>query len=387
MKKYFFKFFIYPTIAFSLLLSSCAEDDFIPLRDPTTSGISDNYNWGATADSMQVATYNTYLGSQGTFNANNEGNSTFNYWPNAHALHVLVDAYERTNDGSYLPKMKNLLRGIKAKNGNTFSNVFNDDMLWLGNACVRAYEATNDTEYKDTAILLWNDIITSYSPLFGGGITWKKDTPKSKNAVSNGPAIVLAMRLYDLDKDVSYLNWAKEIYSWQKANLVDPQTGLVWDNIQEINGVNVTNKDWIFTYNVGTWIGAGLRLYEETNDMLYLDDAIKTAKSTIVSPKLTSQGVLRDEGQGDGGLFKGIFVRYFTELILFPDINASDKETFVSFMKFNATTFYKKGLSRPKMLAGPNWNEKASGTIDLTTQLSGLMLIEAAAKLDEAKLF
>ncbi|MCG2461676.1 hypothetical protein K8352_13020 [Flavobacteriaceae bacterium F89] len=371
----------------TVLLNACS-DEAIPLREPTDQGgDAFKYTWQTTADSIQASTYSTYLGSEGTFVADNAGSTTFNYWPNAHVLHILVDGYLRTKEDSYVPKMKKLIQGIKSKNGGTYSNVFNDDMLWLGNSSVRAFEATEDPEYKEVAEYLWTDVLTSYSDVFGGGITWKKDTPKQKNAVSNGPAIVLAMRLYKLDGNTEYLDRAKLLYEWEKNNLVDPVTGLVWDNISVDNGVVTTNKDWIFTYNVGTWIGAGIRLFNATGDRVYLDDAVKSAKSMMTSPKLTTEGLLKDEGQGDGGLFKGILVRYFIELIQVDEISEEDRNSFIKFLKFNATTFYDQGLKRPEMLAGHNWKKSQSGTVDLTTQLSGVMLIEAAAKLDKENLF
>ncbi|MDD7888151.1 glycoside hydrolase family 76 protein [Flavivirga sp. 57AJ16] len=368
-----------------LFVVSCSVDPR-PLRDVNNNDDQFQYDWSATADSIQDATYTQFLGSQGTFTANNAGDNTFHYWPNGHALHILVDGYVRTGDASYVSKMKALLNGIKSKNGNTYVNVFNDDMLWLANACVRAYVATNDSEYKDVAEFLWTEILKSHSDVFGGGITWKKDTPKSKNAVSNGPTIVLAMRLYDLEGNTEYLDWAKNIYEWQKNTLVDPATGLVWDNISETDGVVTTNKDWIFTYNMGTWIGAGIRLYQETGEEDYLFNALKSAKSLMTSSKLTTEGLLRDEGEGDGGLFKGILVRYFTELILLPDLNTNDRNAFLKFFKFNVETFHAKGLSKPNMMSGHNWKVAPTGKVDLTTQLSGVMLIEAAARLEAADL-
>lgn len=369
-------------VGFGLTVVSCDEEP-IPLTDPsTTVGPEFNYTWSQTADSLQAATYSTYLGSNGTFVQDNAGSTNFNYWPNAHMLDVLVDGYLRTGNDNYVAKMKALLRGIKVRNGNTYDNVFNDDMLWLANSSLRAFAATNDQEYKDAADFLWERIKLSWSDdVFGGGITWKQDTPKQKNAVSNGPAVILAMRLYELDNDADDLVWAKKIYTWQKNNLVDPVNGLVWDNIAEVNGVVTTNKDWVFTYNMGTWIGAGLRLFKATGDQTYLNDALKSARTTLNSPKLVSEGLLRDEGQGDGGLFKGILVRYFTELIEEPTVNSTDHEAFVNFLKYNAQTLYKKGIVRPAMFCGSKWNSMPSGTTDLTTQLSGVMLIEAAAKL------
>ena len=388
MKKLFstpYNIMLLCVMGLGLLTTSC-DDEAVPLRDPnTTTGPEFKHTWAQTADSLQLSTYNNYLGSNGTFVENNTGNSTFHYWPNAHVLDVLVDGYLRTGNDNYKTKMKALVQGIKVKNGNTYNNLYNDDMLWLANSCLRAYKATNDQEYKDVADFLWERIKLSWSDVFGGGITWKQDSPKQKNAVSNGPAVVLAMRLYEIDNDADDLVWAKKIYAWQKNNLVDPVSGAVWDNIAEVNGVVTTNKDWVFTYNMGTWIGAGLRLYKATNEQTYLDDAVKSGRNVLTNPKLVSEGLLKDEGQGDGGLFKGILVRYFTELIEQPTINSTDKESFAKFLKFNAQSFYKKGILRPAMLSGNNWKVApvAGGKVDLTTQLSGVMLIEAAAKLDK----
>lgn len=375
-------------LTMAIFVSACSSDDIVPLRDPEDTNQKVQYTWVATADSMQTATYNTYLGSNGTFIQDNVGNGNFNYWPNAHVLHVLVDGYLRTGDDSYLLKMKALLRGIKIQNGNTYRNVFNDDMLWLGNSSMRAYNATDDEEYLGVAEYLWGEVRLSWSDdILGGGITWKKDTPYQKNAVSNGPAIILGARLYMATQDLEDLEWAKKIYEWQKNNLVDAVTGLVWDGVKLENGEPVVNKDWIFTYNAGTWIGAGLWLYQITGEEQYLNDALKTARSVMTSPELTTEGVLKSEGQGDGGLFKGILVRYFTQLILEPDVPDSDREEFVDFLKFNAETFYENSLSRPGMLAGPDWRSAPESRTDLTTQLSGLMLMEAAALLDEEGFF
>jgi predicted alpha-1,6-mannanase (GH76 family) len=389
MNKYISKrnsVFLGTIIGLAALFTSCTDNP-IPLRDPNTGGEQQiNYTWAQTADSLQLSTYNNFLGTNGTFVQNNTGNSTFHYWPNAHALDVLVDGYLRTKNEIYIGRMKSLVQGIKVKNGNTYNNVFNDDMIWLALSSLRAYDATKDQEYKDVADFLWDRIKLSWSDdVFGGGITWKQDTPKQKNAVSNAPAVIVAMRLYDIDKDPEDLVWAKKIYEWQKNNLVDPVSGAVWDNISEQNNVVVTNKDWVFTYNMGTWIGAGLRLYKATNDQMYLNDAIKTGRNVLVNPKLLSEGLLRDEGQGDGGLFKGVLVRYFTELIENTSISSTDKKSFINFFNFNAQTFYTKGIMRPSMFCGNNWKSAPAGgvTTDLTTQLSGIMLIEAAAKLDK----
>lgn len=361
---------------------SCTEDDLGPLRTPVEE-LPIEYTWAETADSMQKATYDTYLTTDGTYRENNEGGEFFHYWWNAHMLDVLVDGYLRTGDANYVPRMKALVSGIEKKNGGKFPNDFNDDMQWLAIACTRAYEATTDPYYKDVAKLLWEEIKKSWSDIHGGGITWKVDTPNGKNATSNAPGAILAMRLYAIDGDEENLEWAKKILAWQKSTLVDPETGLVWDNIDFKEGETVINKDWIFTYNIGTYIGAATELYKVTEDQMYLNDAVKTATSMMTSQKLISDGLLRDEGQGDGGLFKGILVRYFTRLIQLPELPENNRERFVDFFRFNAESFYENAIARPSMLSSPNWGEQPGAKVDLSTQLSGVMLMEAAAKLDK----
>lgn len=296
-------------------------------------------------------------------------------------LDVLVDGYIRTGDNSYLPKMKALLNGIEARNGGTFKNVYIDDMEWLGISSLRAYNVTNDERYKEVAIFLWEEIKKGWNDVHGGGIAWKTDMPDSKNACSNGPAAILALQLYELDNKAEDLQWAKDIFSWLKGTLVDPNSGMVWDNINFENGVAVTNRDWIFTYNAGTYIGAAHMLHLATGDSNYLDDAIKTANGTVAPGPLTTGRVLKNEGQGDGGLFKGILVRYFTQLTLNPDLPEERQQKYREFIEFNAETLYHHGLSSTK-LAGPNWNFKPSGRVDMATQLSGVMLMEAKALLD-----
>ncbi|HYF68251.1 MAG TPA: glycoside hydrolase family 76 protein [Ohtaekwangia sp.] len=370
----------------SLVMLSCSGDDPKPLRNGDGPKGELVYTWSETADSLQEATYTTFLSSNGTFRQDNAGNTSFNYWWNAHMLDVLVDAYVRNGNEQHKTQMKALLRGIKTMNGNTYLNVFNDDMEWLAMASLRAYEATADEEYLTVANELWTEIKKSWSDVYDGGITWKTDTPFGKNACSNAPAAILALRLYKITENPDDLQWAKDIYAWQKATLVDPSTGLVWDNISTENGAEVIQKDWIFTYNVGTYLGAANLLYEATNEQGYLNDAIKTARSSMTSPKVTSEGLLRDEGQGDGGLFKGVFIRYFTELILQPDLDDQTREDFLKFMRFNAKTFYSKGIKRPGMMSSPNWRQMPGSTTDFSTQLSGVMLIEASAKLEEEEL-
>jgi predicted alpha-1,6-mannanase (GH76 family) len=157
----------------------------------------------------------------------------------------------------------------------------------------------------------------------------------------------------------------------------------VYDNIEKNGNKNTT---WKFTYNQGTWCGAALELYKITNNSLYLNDAIKGVDFAL-SPQLTTSGILKDEGGGDGGLFKGVFVRYFTRLIVEGNLDATKKQQYIAYLKTNAETLWSKGTNKQFPLFGNAWDKAPGNTIDFTIQLSGIMLLEAAAEMKKLNLF
>jgi predicted alpha-1,6-mannanase (GH76 family) len=275
--------------------------------------------------------------------------------------------------------MKSLLNGTRVTNGNKYQNEYYDDMEWLALASLRAYEATNDNDYLDAANTLWTDIKTGQNTNQGGGIAWRKSQLDYKNTPANAPAIIFACRLYALKKNDADLTIAKSLYTWLNATLVDPSNGIIWDGINGNHDGQISKNK--FTYNQGVYMGAALELYHVTNNADYLADAVRNAKASINDTDISPGGLLKSEGQGDGGLFKGILVRYLTLLIEEPAVSSTDRDAFVKFLKFNAQTLYTKGISRPALFVSPDWKSLPSGTTDLTTQLSGVMMIEAAAAL------
>lgn len=348
------------------------EDDKVT---PGTRPPSD-YDYVALADSLQSATYSSFLSSNGKyFMHDNAGNTGFNYWWNAHALDVYVDAYVRTNDAKYKSRMTALIEGVKDTNGGSYLNDYYDDMEWLGLSSLRAYAATQDAVFLDLSKLLWADIKTGMNANQGGGIAWRKTQLDYKNTPANAPAIMLACRLYALEKNGEDLQIAKDIYSWLKSTLIDPATGLAWDGINRQQNGEIDK--WMFTYNQGVFIGAGLELYKATNEQAYLNDAIKTADYLCNDVQLLPGGVMKEEGLGDAGLFKGILVRYLT--LLSKDINVPKvkRDKYAGVIKFNAKTLYDRGIKRPALLIGPNWTQRPGSTTDFSAQLSGIMLIEA----------
>lgn len=352
----------------------------------TTNGLSSyTYDWNKIADSSSGALNYNYWNASGYYNSNNGGNTNFGYWWQAHSLDVLVDAYTRTQSTGYAGFINNWYTGVKAKNGGSFIGQYYDDMGWIALALLRAYDATKDARFKTEVDALWTNIQTGWNTTMGGGIAWQKNQTYYKNSPANGPACILAARRYERFQDPNDLVWAKQIYGWWKNTLLDPGTGLVYDGINQA-GDGKINTSWKFTYNQGVFIGAAIELYTITGDGGYLNDAMKTANYTINDPTLSPLGILNDEGAGDAGLFKGIFVRYFIQLILNKDIDPGYRTRFITYLKNNAETLWINGTIRPGILFGTNWSRVPTGNTDLSTELSGCMLLEGIALLKKNSL-
>lgn len=352
---------------------------------PIEVHVNDSY-WSSIADTAQSALVKHYWSSDGQyFIEDHSGNTSFNYWWQAHALDVLCDGFYRTQDHDYIHLMSKLHEGIQIKNGGTFINDFYDDMEWLALACLRAYDLSNDVKYKNTAEILWADIKTGWNEAMGGGICWRKSQTGYKNTPANAPACILAARLFQINQNPEDLEWAVKINNWLKQNLVDPETGIVWDGINR-KGDGKIDKDWKFTYCQGVFIGAGLALFKVTNERSYLDDAIRTANYVVSDPYFSPDRILRGEGSGDGGLFKGILVRYLIQLIKEGNLDQTTQAKYVNFLKKNGESLWNKATKKPAVLFGTSWSELPVGSTDCSTQLSGIMLLEGVAKLEDLHL-
>ena len=322
--------------------------------------------------------------------------STNNYWPQAHAMDVLVDAYMRTGESRYKDLFPLWWEGMPQYNfagkmnpKDPWWNVFVDDMEWIVLAQIRMFESTGEKKYIAKARQIYDDWIW---PTWGpedeapwyGGITWKTDVAKSKNACSNGPAALIAARLYSFyDQDQfndgkiknSYLNEAIKIYVWEKNYLFDRKTGAVYDHM---NGKGEVQKKWIFTYNIGTFLGAAHELYKITGDKQYLNDAIKAA-NFVVDQLSQNNGVLSDAVSGDGGLFHGIFFRYFVKLINDHSVDYADRKKFHEYITRCATVMATQGINPNTMLYRGRWRKAPADNdrVGLTAHLTGCMLMEA----------
>jgi len=74
-------------------------------------------------------------------------------------MDVLIDAYIRTGSDTYKVYFDKWYAGIKVKNGNSYYNIFYDDMEWNALTMLRLYQVTKDEKYLAAVKLLWSDII------------------------------------------------------------------------------------------------------------------------------------------------------------------------------------------------------------------------------------
>ncbi len=152
-----------------------------------------------------------------------------------------------------------------------------DDNQWIGIAALEIYERTGEDSYLDLGKSMYDFMMTGYDTALGGGLYWRENDLESKNTCSNGPGVIVALKLYNATKDKAYLDTALKIYNWTNEKLQTP-TGLFFDNIKT---KDESIGKAIFSYNTGTMLQSNVYLYEITGDEKYLKRAIKMADSSL----------------------------------------------------------------------------------------------------------
>ncbi|EPI01526.1 glycosyl hydrolase family 76 [Enterococcus faecalis 13-SD-W-01] len=307
---------------------------------------------------------------------NEKENEVFNYWWLAHLVDVRIDAYLRTNDEEYLKMAEETYRYNKNRNHDTLLHEYYDDMLWNALAALRLFELTKKQEYFEDAKEVCLDIFdTAWNDYMDGGFAWKRTQLDYKNTPVNAPIIILALRLYQIEKDSIYLETSKRTLAWMKEKLVHPDSQFVEDGINR-NGDGKLDEQWRFTYNQGVYIGALLEFYQVTKEQTYLEEALQCAKTSIET--MTEQGVFNDEGDGgDIGLFKGIEYRYLG--LLYQETHAGFIKDFV---EASCTILIENALKDEHLLAYRDWLvTEMPNSVYLSDHLSGVMALESAVSL------
>jgi len=310
------------------------------------------------------------------FRKEEKGSKKADFWFAAQLWDTVMDQYDRTGSAEVKRQINEIYDGFIKRYPDWAANKYNDDIMWWAIACTRAYKITNQERYLKKAKVSFDFVYDNFRDPTGG-LYWTNQRT-SMNSCVNCPAIIAAVRLSVLLKDASYLEKATSLYAWQKKTLTDG-TGRVFDNIRYDKNRKTTRiSRFSLTYNQGTYIGAAVLLYQQTKDKTYLDDAIETAKWTKANLCVTNQRILRSEGQGDGGAFKGIFVRYMK---LF--INECGRTEFLPWMKANADAAWRNRRLADNLM-GNDWTVSAGARIQSQTAASGVAVVLCFAD-DESK--
>ncbi|MBX7097433.1 MAG: hypothetical protein K1X89_06965 [Myxococcaceae bacterium] len=239
------------------------------------------------------------------------------YWNAAQAFDALLDGAERTHGAASTGLADTFFRAQDARG---WSAGLYDDKNWMVMALVRAYDASGDEKDLRRAQAIFDDILAAWDTTCCGprpGGVWWDVAHTSKATASNGGPTIAAARLYARTGDERYLSFARQVYAYWKAEMVDPVTFEVTDSI---NADGHRNR-WKFTYNEGQLVGAALELHRVTGERAYLDDAHAFAGAILATEtadagvgRILSDGAPPDCAGEDCPLFKGIAFRYLANL-------------------------------------------------------------------------
>jgi predicted alpha-1,6-mannanase (GH76 family) len=296
----------------------------------------------------------------------------WHYWWQAHLLDCLLDAYHRAPTQWRRDAITALVRGVRVRNLTGWVNNYYDDIAWLALALQRSARLAGvRTTGAEQAIM--RRLRFGRGP--GGGMRWRVGDD-FVNAAATGPAAIFYARRGNL-------GIAASLVDWMLQHLIDPHTGLVFDGarVNPDGSVRVLERA-VYSYCQGVLLGACLELGTATSQPRWFEQAQATVHA--VAEHLTDDGVLRGHGGGDGGLFTGILARY----LAVAAVTLSSGEVAARLVLNSAEAAWRnRGVAAGGPIFGPQWTVPARppgpglAERDLSVQLSGWMLLEAAAVL------
>ncbi|MBN9746271.1 glycoside hydrolase [Amycolatopsis sp. A1MSW2902] len=291
----------------------------------------------------------------------------WNYWWQAHLLDSLVDAQLRQPTDERARLIDRFIATVHRRNFGSWVNDYYDDIAWLGLALQRVRQLQLST-VDEPIEAISKRLHEGWTEDLGGGIWWRRGD-SFKNTPANGPAAIFHARTGDQQR-------AGAMTQWLTDTLVDPETGLVWDGIRADTGEVVKH---IFSYCQGVYLGACL-------EQSRWDDAARTIRA--VEKHLAPQGILPGSEGGDGGLFSAIAARYLAlaanKANKLPRPEAETAKRLVQNSAeacWNGAAQEKTGPLFSAYWGKPAPNPPGKAERDLSVQIGGWMLLEAAATL------
>lgn len=346
----------------------------------------------------------------------------WHYWWQAHYLDCLVDAALRKSTKYRRQLITRTLRGIAIRQlGKLKSNKYYDDKAWLALALDRAAQLKKVNRSTQLAGLQSN--IREGADDVLGVFPWRVGETFF-NVPSNGPVAIMLARQGEIDEAIHIVDW---IYD----HLVNDD-GLIMDGQRmRMHGPEIVRD--IHPYCQGVVLGACLEIalelrrragVEANESIRSVQDAerldmsmryitrIRGLVQAVATHLATPAGVIDwDTGDGDGGLFKGILARYLADVaVRLPGdspANRATKKLAARMIMASADSVWTHRLEVDGLPVfatdwtadarlphsyglGPSTLGEKVGVIriaerDLSVQLSGWMLIEAAARISRSQ--
>ncbi|KIA64082.1 glycoside hydrolase family 76 protein [Nocardia vulneris] len=325
---------------------------------------------------------------------------SWHYWWQAHLIDCAVDAANRTPTPVRRKRIAAIARSHRIRNLTGWTNRYYDDMAWLAIALERAERIAGVTEVRSGLLALEKPLYEGWNPEVGGGLPWRIGSDYY-NAPANGPAAIALLRLGRQLR-------AQEMADWLDETLRDPESGLILDGIHLPAG---EIERPVFTYCQGVVLGVETELAVHTGEARHSERVHRLLGA--VEEHMTTRGVINGGGGGDGGLFNGILARYLALVALMlpgeDEARAADRRAAAAIVRASATAAWANRLQvEGEPLFGHDWSRPATlpggtagaghftpgGSVtasrvperDLSVQLSGWMLMEAAYQVSAAGL-
>lgn len=271
----------------SCMKEQAPEQISLPDEKMLIAGVTSPY-WQKAQETHNFV-YGNILTSYNSYRVNTTTQTTTAYeWYNASQIYADA-AMVQAGDAAYLPYMNNASAWMSNMwdgsdpTGGYFAaaningtgaggDKYTDDNALSGIVYLDAYNVTTgstQTGYLNSAKACANWLMFSgqWDNVYGGGFWWSS-VKESKPVQTNGLALQLFLRLYQITGQTFYRDWAISIKNWLTGNMYDATDGLyIW----KIDGAGAGTKHYEkFTYDNAIMIEALLLYAQIMSDNSYV---------------------------------------------------------------------------------------------------------------------
>jgi predicted alpha-1,6-mannanase (GH76 family) len=231
------------------------------------------------------------------------------FWQQAYLIWAVEDAYDRSPSDERKQLVSDLLNKLIIQDLQNWTwDSWNDDLQWAMIACMRGYQITGNTLFRDVAVDNFNRVWNrGWDNTFNGGI-WEDNNQipnGGKCGLSNWPQIIAGTMMVEAlatsnpTMSADILNKCKQIYAWGRTHLWDPNTGRVYEGYYPDATRNFSGDD--NSYNYGLLTNSAASLYKITKEQMYYDDAVRVADKNIAKINTLSGGIMTEDKFWNGG--------------------------------------------------------------------------------------